>query len=135
MKNSGEEEIRKEITRGRKSLKSAQKLFEEHLFEDAISRAYYAVLHSARAVLLAENVKVDSHEAVKRLFGKYLIKTGKIDTRFSKILREEQDERYLADYDVAFSPDPERVEKRIEDAKEFLDSMVNYLNERNVKVD
>ncbi len=92
-------------------------------------------MHSARAVLLAENVKVDSHEAVKRLFGKYLIKTGKIDTRFSKILREEQDERYLADYDVAFSPDPERVEKRIEDAKEFLDSMVNYLNERNVKVD
>lgn len=52
----------------------------------------------------------------------HLIKTGKFDAKFSKILREEQDDRYLADYDVSFFPEPDRVEKRINDAKAFLDS-------------
>jgi uncharacterized protein (UPF0332 family) len=84
-------------------------------------------LHAAKAVLLKENVEVDSHEAVKRLFGMHLIKTRKISSKYSKILREELDDRYLADYNVAFSPEPDRVQKRIEDAKDFLDTMIKYL--------
>jgi len=68
MKHSNEEEIKREIGRGVKSLNAARKLFEAELFEDAISRSYYAILHTAKAVLLTENVKVDSHEAVKKTF-------------------------------------------------------------------
>lgn len=127
MKLPNEEEIRKEISRSQKSLKSAKKLFEEGLLEDAISRSYYAVLHAAKAVLLGEDVMVSSHEAAKRLFGMHLIKTGKIELKYSKILSEEQDERYLADYDAAFSPEKERVEKRIKDAEDFYDEMIRYL--------
>lgn len=127
MRLPNEEEIKQEISRSQKSLKSAKKLFEEGLFEDAISRSYYAVLHSAKAVLLSESVLVSSHEAIKRLFGMHLIKTGKLEQKYSKILREEQDERYLADYDVAFSPEQERVEKRINDAEDFYDAMIRYL--------
>ena len=130
MKYTYEEEIRLEIKRSKKSLGAAKKLFEEELFEDAISRSYYAVLHAAKAVLLGEHIIVGSHEAVKRLFGMHLIKTGKIDVKFSKILREEQDERFLADYDVSFSPEKERVEKRIKDAERFFDVMSSYLEQK-----
>jgi uncharacterized protein (UPF0332 family) len=77
---------------------------------------------------------VDSHEAVKRLFGMYLVKTGKMDTKFSKILREEQDDRFLADYDVSFSPEVERVEKRIKDAEYFLDAMISYLQQKDINL-
>lgn len=133
MKLPNEEEIRKEISRSQKSLKSAKKLFEEGLLEDAISRSYYAVLHVAKAVLLSENVTVSSHEAVKRLFGMHLIKTGKIELKYSKILSEEQDERYLADYDVTFSPEQERVEKRIKDAEDFYDAMIRYLKKLGIE--
>ncbi|TVM03083.1 MAG: hypothetical protein CV087_06875 [Candidatus Brocadia sp. WS118] len=132
MKHPYEEEIRREIERSKKALVAAQKLFEEGLFEDAISRSYYSVLHAAKAVLLGEQVIVDSHEAVKRLFGMHLVKTGKIDAKFSKILREEQDERFLADYDVSFSPEPERVEKRIKDAECFLQGMSSYLKQKGI---
>ena len=61
-------EIRQEILRSRKSLESAKNLSEAGLFEDAISRAYYSVMHAAKAVLLSRNVPVASHEAVKRLY-------------------------------------------------------------------
>lgn len=39
MKHPNEEEIKREIARGIKSLIAARKLFEEELFEDAISRS------------------------------------------------------------------------------------------------
>ena len=132
MKHPNEEEIRKEVERGKKSLTAAKKLFEEELFEDAISRSYYAILHVAKAVLLMENVKVYSHEAVKRLFGMHLIKTGKIEPEYSKIMREEQDDRYLADYDVAFIVEAERVKKRIEDAEYFFEAMIKYLEKHQI---
>jgi len=121
------EEIKKELSRARKSLKSARTLFGEGLFEDALSRSYYAVLHAAKAVLLSEEVSIDSHEAVKRLFGMHLVRTGKIEKRYSKILSKEQDDRYLADYDVAFEPARERVEERINEAEDFLNAMTDYL--------
>ena len=72
------EEIKKEFHRAKKSLQSARLLLRDSLLEDALSRAYYAILHAARAVLLAEGVNVTSHRAVRRLFGQHLIKSGKL---------------------------------------------------------
>ncbi|GFP25913.1 hypothetical protein HKBW3S25_01397, partial [Candidatus Hakubella thermalkaliphila] len=68
MRHPHQEEIEKEIQRSTKSIGAAERLFEEGFLEDAISRSYYAILYAAKAVLLFENIRVDSHEAVKRLF-------------------------------------------------------------------
>ncbi|MEK6776662.1 MAG: HEPN domain-containing protein [bacterium] len=121
------DEIKAELRRAEKSLRAAHLLFEDDLLEDALSRTYYAILHAARAVLLAEGIHVKSHKAVRRLFGQHLIKTGKLDPRYATILAEEQDDRYLADYDVIFSPEKERVKKRLEDAATFVHTMKKYL--------
>jgi uncharacterized protein (UPF0332 family) len=121
------EEVTAELLRAEKSLKAAKVLLDDDLLEDALSRTYYAILHAARAVLLSEGVRVSSHKAVRRLFGQYLIKTDKLSKKYATILAEEQDDRYLADYDVVFSPEKERVQKRIMDAKEFLEAMKKFL--------
>jgi uncharacterized protein len=78
---------------------------------------------------LAEGVRVKSHKAVRRLFGQHMIKTGKLDSRYAAILAEEQDDRYLADYDVIFNPEKERVEKRITDAVKFLETIKMFLHQ------
>lgn len=126
------EEIKKEFHRAEKSLQSARLLLRDNLLEDALSRAYYAILHAARAVLLAEGVTVTSHRAVRRLFGQHLIKSGKLSTRLATILAEEQDDRMLADYDVLFDPERERVQKRVDDAEAFLAAIKVFLTERNI---
>lgn len=123
----GKEEIYKELERAEKSLKAADLLLKDGLLEDAISRAYYAILHAAKSALLVEGVNVESHRAVRRLFGQHLIQTGKIVATYSRILAEEQDDRYLADYDVIFSPEKERCQKRVEDARNFLGAIKHYL--------
>lgn len=128
--SAGNEEIRLEMARAMKSFRAARKLCNEQLYEDAISRSYYAVLHAAKAALLAVGCQVGSHGAAKRLFGEHLVKEGIIDEAYSKILREEQDDRILADYDVAFDPGLNRVEQRITDALSFLKEMERFLAEK-----
>lgn len=61
------EEVQAELLRAERSLQAAQSLLAKDFLEDALSRAYYAILHAARAVLLAENVTVSSHRSVRRL--------------------------------------------------------------------
>lgn len=87
--------------------------FAKNVFTEgvALSRCYYAVLHAGKAVL----------------FGKELIESNNIEKSYAIIFREEQDERLLADYDITFVPEPERVQERIEDAQKFIDRMKKYL--------
>lgn len=121
------EEVQAELLRAEKSLAAARSLLRENFLEDALSRAYYSILHAARAVLLAEGVSVSSHRAVRRLFGSHLIKTGKLEVRLAKILAEEQDDRFLADYDAWFHAERERAEKRVSEAAEFLAAIDLFL--------
>ena len=128
---SSTEEIDAELVRAKKALLAAEILLNQGLLEDSISRSYYAILHAAKAGLLLKNISVDSHEAVKNLFGLHLIKTGEIEKEYSIILREEQDDRLLADYNVNFIPQEDRVFRRLEDAKEFLHRIEKYLQDNS----
>ncbi len=47
------DEIHQEFLRAEKSLHAAEILLRDNCLEDAVSRAYYAILHAARAGLLA----------------------------------------------------------------------------------
>lgn len=131
MEPSRTEEVHAELLRAETSLQAAQSLLRNNFLEDALSRAYYAILHAARAALLSEGVTVSSHRSVRRLFGLHLIKPGKLTVRLAKILAEEQDDRLLADYDAWFHPERERVEKRVNEAGEFLAAIKANLSTKN----
>jgi uncharacterized protein (UPF0332 family) len=78
----------------------AELLVNERFHEDAVSRAYYAILHAAKAALFVHNVAATSHAAVRRLFGQHLINTGEIERQWSSHLGESFDDRLAADYDA-----------------------------------
>lgn len=126
------EEIQKELFRGEQALRAAQLLLQQLLLQDALSRSYYAILHAARAALLAEGVTVTSHRGVRRLFGQHLIKAGKLPSSLAEVLADEQDDRILADYDVLFEPELDRVQKRVADAEEFLAAVKTFLAQANM---
>ena len=56
--------VRAEFARAQKSLQAAKILQADGLFEDAVSRAYYAVMHSAKAALLVHDKISESHAAI-----------------------------------------------------------------------
>ena len=61
-----------EWRRASEALRGAELLAAEGCCADAVSRAYYAVLHAAKAALLANGIEAGSHATVRRLFGLHL---------------------------------------------------------------
>ena len=106
---------------------AADLLLEEGFYEDAVSRAYYAVLHAAKAALLARGIVTESHTAVRRLFGKELVQQGLLEKEWAMILAYEQDERASADYDVELSFSQEVAGQRVEESRSFLERIRSFL--------
>lgn len=117
----------KELNRAQKALSAAKALLEYQLYEDCVSRAYYAVLHAAKAALAMEGVEPQSHNAVRRMFGLHLVKTGKIEKDFAKILTAEQEDREIGDYDIHIEIEQDTAQKRVADAEEFVKRIKEYL--------
>lgn len=73
-----------QIEKSHEKLRAAKVLLQEGFVDDAISRAYYSMFHAASAVLFSEGITVESHSALKTMFGLHLIKTGKIDKKYCR---------------------------------------------------
>jgi uncharacterized protein (UPF0332 family) len=113
----------KELTRAGKALLAAKTLLENQLYEDCVSRAYYAVLHAAKVALAIEGIEPDSHRAARRLFSLHLVKTGKIEKEFARILTAQQEDREIGDYDIHVEIEQDTALKRVADAEKFVERM------------
>lgn len=122
-----EVQIRAEWRRAVKAQGAADLLLEAGFYEDAVSRAYYAVLHAAKAALFTRDIVTESHTAVRRLFGKELVQQGLLEKEWAMILAHEQDERASADYDVELSFSQEVAGQRVEEARSFLERIYSFL--------
>ncbi len=117
----------KELIRAKKALLAAKTLLENQLYEDCVSRAYYAVLHAAKAALSIEDIEPQSHHAVRRMFGLHLVKTAKIEREFARILTAEQEDREIGDYDIHIEIEQDTAAKRVLDAEKFVERIEKYL--------
>lgn len=125
-------QIQAEWNRALKAYGAAKTLLEAGFYEDAVSRAYYAVLHAAKAALLSRDVAAESHAAVRRLFGREFVQSGTLEKEWAIILAQAQDERSLADYDVELTFSPEVTEERVRDTHRFLERVRMVLKEASL---
>ena len=89
--------VRAEWRRAQEAFNAALVLTREGFWADAVSRAYYGVLHAAKAALLVQDVEAKSHAGVKRMFGLHLIKVGAIKPKWADYLPAGLDDRLSAD--------------------------------------
>lgn len=115
------------LEKAEKKLKVAEKLLRSDDYEDAVSRAYYAVFHAAQALLLTEGERAGTHKGIVTLFGLLFVKTGKFKKDLGKYLANLKDERESGDYEVFSYIDRETAETAIEEAKEFIQETQAYL--------
>ncbi len=126
--NRSVQRAQKELTRANKALLAAKTLLENQLYEDCVSRAYYAVLHAAKAALAVEGIEPQSHHAVRRMFGLHLVKVGKIEGDLARILAAEQEDREIGDYDIYVEIEHDRALKRVQDAERFVQRIEKFLS-------
>jgi uncharacterized protein (UPF0332 family) len=112
------------LKRADNALGASEALVSEEPFDDAISRAYYAMFYAAKALLIRDGVTAGSkHSAVVAAFGREYAKAGKIEPRYHQMLIEDFEWRQKADYDVFWHADLETAQGRVEDAREFVSVM------------
>lgn len=121
------ENILAEFERAKRALQAASNLHEDGLYEDAVSRSYYAVMHAAKAALLSHDAIAESHAAVGRLFGSVLVLPGLIEAEWADILAREHRRRIAADYGIGTSWEPAESSRLVEEAGAFVQRIREYL--------
>jgi uncharacterized protein (UPF0332 family) len=114
------EEARLHFERANDCIEDSQVLFDGGRFAAAAERAYYAMLHSASAVLLDKGIERHSHQGVISAFGQFLVKPGLISEEFHRYFIESFDIRQESDYEPVAAVSKEQAQKIITRANEFV---------------
>ena len=121
------ETIREYLKTAQDKIGSARILLEHEKFDDAVSRAYYAVFHCVQALLQSEGLKAESHSGARTLFSLHFIKSGKLDRKLAKYFKELKEERESGDYGILSLIDEEDARQSISEAEEFIAETLKYL--------
>lgn len=109
------------LARGVECLEEARVLLAAGKPNGAVSRAYYAMFHTAEAALLVQlGLEFSSHAAVQAAFGKHFVKTGRLPRRLHRLLTKALEARQEADYELATGFSLEEARARVAEAEEFL---------------
>ena len=115
------ENAAREAALGDDALRAAEALLTLGLFNDAVSRAYYAAFHHARALLLLEGLEPKSPRGVFALLESHFGATRRLSyealSRFARL----QTFRGLADYDARERLAADRAADEVLSAKAFVD--------------
>lgn len=124
------ENIKNELDRALKAMDAATLLFDEGFLSDAVSRLYYSLLHSIRALLLTKGLEPKSHEGVLRVFGLHFIKEGIFEPKDSHIFARLMKYREEADYNPSYVFTRDDFIEFKKDAEDLANKIRNYLIEK-----
>lgn len=101
-------------------------------YRAAANRTYYAIFHGLRSVLALDEIDMSKHSAVIAVFRRAYLKTNILDRRFSGLITDAFEIRNESDYDDFFIVVKADVEQEIEETKELLEAIKQYLINRGV---
>lgn len=109
------------LVKARRSLEAAGELLRSGHADFAASRAYYGCFYVAEALLLSKGLSYSRHSQVVAQYGQHFAKTGKLDTRYHRLLISAFSLRQTADYSAApGSIESEDAEQLIEEGRQLL---------------
>ena len=120
-------EVKGFLEKAERALKAAETLLRAGDAENAIGRAYYAMLHTAQAMLRERNLSYRKHSGVHAAYGQHFARTGVLDPKFHRWMLTAFNYRLKGDYDFDVAIDAETVETTIEQGREFLREARRYL--------
>ena len=113
--------------RARESLGAAATYESAGYYADSISRAYYAVMHAARAALQIYGVSVARHSSLGGLFGQHIVRRGLVEAPWSREIGRLSNLRIDADYNVTQKFGEADARAAYQRAAAFLDRIREFL--------
>jgi uncharacterized protein (UPF0332 family) len=118
------------IAKSRAKIRAAERSLEDGDWDDACSRAYYAVFHAVSAVLRERDLVLSSHAQTIAAFNREFVHKGTFPKGFSRTLRQLFDDRQSGDYDVPSILDEATARKYVESAEEVVSACAAYLEDQ-----
>ncbi len=116
-----------EIARAERALRSARLLCDAGEAADAVSRAYYAALHYARALLLTRATEPRTHRGVLRLISRDFVRTGQLSPDTAAALSKLEKQRLEADYSAELVFTDAEATTELAAATSFIDAVTGIL--------
>jgi uncharacterized protein (UPF0332 family) len=109
-------------------LSEAEKNLEAQALRSAISSAYLAVFHSARAVLFRDGVREKSHYCIG-LYLQMYVENGALEEDWPMLFDRIRSVRHADQYSFIALPTMEEVQASIDLAERFMERMERLLKE------
>jgi hypothetical protein len=114
------------------SLEEARFLYEgRKSARSIINRAYYSMFYSILALLIYEPFSSSKHSGVISYFNRNFIKAGIFSERLGRGVNKAFDLRQRCDYREQVNLTTEEVEPFLDLSREFIDSIRQYLKDKN----
>ena len=111
-----------ELERARRVMTMADFALAEGIFEEAVSSAYYAAHHSARALVFSLGLEVRSHDGLRSLLGEHFVRDGRLPVDTTRKLKALFDGRIEADYGTHVHFTREEAEGWVGWSRAFLEA-------------
>ena len=122
--------MRYRLNMAKEKLHAASILLECRSYKDSVSRSYYAMFTTVRAVLALDGVDFKKHAGVISYFQKEYIKTGIFDKMYSKYLSQAFQIRNNTDYADFFIVSQLEAKEQYDKALDFCHAAEIYLVKR-----
>lgn len=120
------------IERAREDLEAAHLLYDAGNYRIANNRAYYAVFHAMRAVLVFDNFDSSKHSGVIAEFRRRYIKEGIFPIEISKMIGSAFTIRNASDYDDMFIASKSETEEQINNAEYVYRILSEYISRQTI---
>lgn len=122
--------VKYRMERAREDLDAAHLLFDAGNYRIANNRAYYAIFHAMRAVLVFDNFDSSKHSGVIAEFRRRYIKEGIFPTEISKMIGSAFTIRNASDYDDMFITSKNDTKEQIDNAEYVYKAIEEYISNR-----
>ncbi|OUQ51524.1 HEPN domain-containing protein [Lachnoclostridium sp. An118] len=120
------------IERAREDLEAAHLLYDAGNYRIANNRAYYAIFHAMRAVLVFDNFDSSKHSGVIAEFRRRYIKEGIFPIEISKMIGSAFTIRNASDYDDMFIASKSETEEQINNAEYVYRILSEYISRQTI---
>lgn len=115
------------LDKSKEDLEAAHLLFDNGSYRVANNRAYYAIFHALRAVLVFDNFDSSKHSGIIAEFRRRYIKEGIFPVEISKMIGSAFTIRNASDYDDMFIASKEDTQEQITNAEYVYKAVRAYV--------
>jgi uncharacterized protein (UPF0332 family) len=109
------------------TIKEVERLIEVNLLNVAVNRIYYGIFYCLNALALKYGFKSSKHLQLIGWFNKDFIKTGLLDIKYGRILRDAFKNRSDGDYIPYTTFDVNDVVKMKDEMKDFIEALTIFI--------